>query len=409
MQKKVFDEWINTSNFVYNKTVEYTNNGYTPNFYQLRDILVTKNTKKNYPEYKDLEEKIRSLKANKQHEERYDVLLKQYKIELRQIAKGLNSTINTEIKEWELRTPKDIRAGAVHDVCKAYKTAFTNLRQGNIKHFSLHYRKKTNSIKSIVLPSNLISICRSDTRITKFRIAPTFLKDCCEFVVGKKTLKKHKDLTIEGDCRLLKKNNDFWLILPIAIAKQEKNIPLNYCGVDPGVRTFMTTFGNNGICEYKHDKILIDKLNKAIFYLKSKRFKNKRKGLNKRETKKENVVNELHWKTINSLLSSNDVVLYGDIKSHNIVKKSFNTQLNQGFNDLKFYKFKERLLYKASLFNKQVFLVNEAYTSQTCSFCGSINKPGTSKTYHCTNCCNTCDRDINASKNILIKGIINYL
>ena len=125
----VFDEWINTSNFVYNKTVEYTNNGHTPNFYQLRDVLVTKNTKKNYPEYKDLEEKIRSLKANKQHEERYDVLLKQYKTELRQIAKGLNSTINTEIKEWELRTPKDIRAGAVHDVCKAYKTAFTNLRQ----------------------------------------------------------------------------------------------------------------------------------------------------------------------------------------------------------------------------------------------------------------------------------------
>lgn len=207
----------------------------------------------------------------------------------------------------------------------------------------------------------------------------------------------------------MKKNNDFWLVLPVAITKQEKCNPLNYCGVDPGVRTFMTTFGNNGICEYKHDKILIDKLNKAIFYLKSKRINNKRKSLNKRETKKENVVNELHWKTINSLLSLNDIVLYGDIKSHNIVKKSFNAQLNQGFNDLKFYKFKERLLYKASLFNKQVFLVNEAYTSQTCSFCGSINKPGTSKTYNCTNCSNTCDRDINASKNILIKGIINYL
>jgi len=32
---------------------------------------------------------------------------------------------------------------------------------------------------------------------------------------------------------------------------------------------------------------------------------------------------------------------------------------------------------------------------------------GSSKTYNCSNCKTTIDRDINAAKNILIKGIIN--
>ena len=175
----------------------------------------------------------------------------------------------------------------------------------------------------------------------------------------------------------------------------------------------MTTFGNNGCYEYTNNcKILIDKINKSIFYLKSLRVKdchNKRKSLNKREDKKKNIINEVHWKTINHLITSNDVILYGDIKSHNIVKNGFNTTVNRNFNDYKFYLFKERLLYKAKINSKMVHEVNEAYTSQCCSSCGKINHPGSSKTYNCIKCAMTCDRDINAAKNILLKGIINYL
>ena len=74
---------------------------------------------------------------------------------------------------------------------------------------------------------------------------------------------------------------------------------------------------------------------------------------------------------------------------------------------MKFYKFKERLLFKATEKNKRIVMVNEAYTSQTCSFCGIIYKPGCSKVYECKNCNKCIDRDINASKNILMKGILS--
>ena len=78
-------------------------------------------------------------------------------------------------------------------------------------------------------------------------------------------------------------------------------------------------------------------------------------------------------------------------------------------NNLKFYKFKERLLFKSVERNKQVFLVNEAYTTQTCSNCGSNNKPGCSSVYSCRNCKKKVGRDVNAAKNILMKGIIENL
>ena len=89
----------------------------------------------------------------------------------------------------------------------------------------------------------------------------------------------------------------------------------------------------------------------------------KRKGICKCERKKENIVDELHWKTINDIISSNDVIFYGDIKSHNIVKKGKNKSLNRNFNDLKFYVFSERLLYKSSLNSKMVININEAFTT----------------------------------------------
>ena len=119
------------------------------------------------------------------------------------------------------------------------------------------------------------------------------------------------------------------------------------------------------------------------------------------------MIDEIHWKTITDIISFNDVIFYGNINSHDIVKNSNNTYLKRDINDLKFYLFKQRLIFKSLIKNKYVILVNEAFTSKTCSCCGSRYNIGSSKTYNCSNCKTTIDRDINAAKNILIKGIIN--
>jgi transposase len=429
-QRKILEEWMDTSNYVYNKTIEQIKNGSRANFQNLRDLLVTNNTKKNNKEYKLMTEEIKILHSNKsnlqkgkdrssddtvrnkldQEINKLKVLISGKNDELRKVAKQLQYEKNKNVEEWELNTPKDIRAGAVNDVCKAIKTGMTNLKNGNIKYFNLNFRKKEEFNKSVVIPMKNIK----NTNGTII-IAPEYMKE--SFKMNKRTYKKYKNIEITCDCRIVKQKNQYSLIIPMTCKIEEKHGPVNYCGIDPGSRTFMTTFGNNGSTEYIHNKDIIKKINYKIKILKSnrspkgqfKRNKCRKKQINKLEIRKSNIIDELHWKTINDLLNNNDFIFYGDIKSHGIVKNGSNKTLNLNINDLKLYKFKLRLLYKASVCNKKVFLVNESFTTKTCSCCGKLNDPGSSEVYKCTYCKKSVGRDTNASKNILMKGIINCL
>ena len=421
-QRKILDDWINTSNYVYNKAVEEINQGHAINFITLRDKLVTRNTKKNNIQYHELSNQIKQLQQQKNTLQSNDEdLIKQInealvvkKHELQAIAKTLPSTTNADINTWEYNTPKEVRAGAVADVCKAYKTGFSNLKIGHINHFRLGYRKHTNTTKTALIPKSLFKVNEG-----VISIAPQyFTKESCSFNMGKKTFKKHKSLQINHDSRIQKYKNQYWLVIPVDVEINKKSKPVNYCGIDPGVRTFMTSFGNNGCNEYIHNQSLLTTLNKKLQVLKSlrtrpreshKRNRYRKHSMNKIEKRKTNIIDEAHWKTIAHLLNHNDYIFYGDIKSHDIVKGGVNTNLNRNMNDLKFYQFKQRLLYKASILNKCVFEINEAYTTQTCSFCGAMYKPGCSKDYNCSTCKISVDRDINASKNILMKGIVTCL
>lgn len=64
-QRMILDEWINTSNYVYNKTLECINAGDAIDHFKLRNKLVTENTKMNNPEYKDFLSKLDMLNKEK--------------------------------------------------------------------------------------------------------------------------------------------------------------------------------------------------------------------------------------------------------------------------------------------------------------------------------------------------------
>ena len=436
IQKQIINEWFSTANYVYNKTIKLISTKHKINFQSLRDKVVTNNSKKNDVNYKNitlnkknikkiisklnlLNEKLINLNIinnnsniskliikNNKDINKFNKLLSNYKLQLKSIKHIKNNTI----KEWELNTPKDIRAGAVSDICDAYKTGFSNLKAGNIKFFKIGYRKRKNNT-SISIPSSLIKY-----KNNKLILAPDYLNLNSELQIGKRIKKELLNFKIEHDSRIIKKNNEYWLHIPIPFLDLQNNISpiVNYCGIDPGCRTFLTTFGNKNNIEYIHNKELLKKLNNKIKILKAGRINQrgfKKKAFNKIEKRKNNLINELHWKTINDILIENDIIFYGDIKSHDIVKHKKNKTLNRDINDLKFYLFKQRLIFKANERNKKVYIVNESYTSKTCSTCGEIYDIGISKIYDCKN--NNClsknhiiDRDMNAAKNILMKGII---
>jgi putative transposase len=185
-----------------------------------------------------------------------------------------------------------------------------------------------------------------------------------------------------------------------------------------GVRTFATLYGNKGIKELHFSEETLDNLNKKLDRIrkkrsrplqKNKRLRCRRRNINRLERRKENIIDELHWKTIHCILNENNLIFYGDFKSHGIVKDGKNRHLNRRINDLKFHKFKTRLIEKCEERNRMFFLVQENHTTKTCSICGTLNDPRRSKVYNCSSCKVKLGRDQNAAKNILMKGIMSCI
>ncbi len=74
--------------------------------------------------------------------------------------------------------------------------------------------------------------------------------------------------------------------------------------------------------------------------------------------------------------------------------------LNRAILDSGMLRLRPLLAYKMPLYGGQLIEVPAAYTSRTCSGCGSHNDPGSSKVYRCAYCGVVLDRDRNASLNI---------
>ena len=277
----------------------------------------------------------------------------------------------------------------------------------------MKYKNKKTPRQTIELAPSCISF---NNGILK--ILPRSFKDECILKISNKNKKKHTNLTIENNVDIVRQNGNYFAHILKAVDKKEKvSKGCTVCGIDPGVRTFATVYSyttednehTSGICvrDYEHRIDLLKKLNKKKDQIMVERAVRK-KQYNKIEKKKKNIVDCLHWNTINHVLQNNDVVFYGDIKSQDITKGSTNKVLNRDLNDLKFYIFKTRLKYKATTLNKHVILVNECYTTKTCSSCGTLNdNVGSKKVFSCSSCNLVTGRDLNASKNILMKGLLS--
>jgi transposase len=70
-----------------------------------------------------------------------------------------------------------------------------------------------------------------------------------------------------------------------------------------------------------------------------------------------------------------------------------------------FHSFMLKLRYKCKQNEKKLYVVDESYTSKTCTLCGKINNVGGEEVYKCEGCGNEVDRDVNGSRNILIKNL----
>jgi putative transposase len=82
-----------------------------------------------------------------------------------------------------------------------------------------------------------------------------------------------------------------------------------------------------------------------------------------------------------------------------------NNCLAKSINDASWYQFRIWIEYFGQVFERVTVAVNPQYTSQECSSCGAIVKKTLSTRTHVCKCGCTLDRDENAARNILSRGL----
>ncbi|NJM56305.1 MAG: transposase [Synechococcales cyanobacterium RU_4_20] len=178
-------------------------------------------------------------------------------------------------------------------------------------------------------------------------------------------------------------------------------------GLDVGLKEFYTD--SNGVMVEnprflrKAEKML--KRSQRGVSKKVKGSSNRRKArqvLGKRHLKISRQRKDHAIKLARCAVTSNDVVAYEDLRIKNMVK---NHCLAKSMNDASWYQFRAWVEYFGKVFGKITIAVPPAYTSQECSNCGVIVKKSLSQRTHSCQCGCEMDRDHNAARNILRRGL----
>jgi putative transposase len=178
-------------------------------------------------------------------------------------------------------------------------------------------------------------------------------------------------------------------------------------GLDMGLKEFCTD--SNGVM-MENPRFLGKgeaqlKLAQRLVSRKVKGSLNRRKArviLGKRHLKISRQRKDHAIKLARCVITSNDVVVYEDLRVSNMVK---NHCLAKSISDASWYQFRVFLEYFGKVFGRVTIAVNPAYTSQECSSCGAIVKKSLSTRSHVCQCGCEMDRDHNAAINILNRGI----
>lgn len=158
---------------------------------------------------------------------------------------------------------------------------------------------------------------------------------------------------------------------------------------------------------YAKNKIAMDKRQKVINSRTLLDFMNVEKARVMKAKSQKRLANKrkdfLH-KLSTNLVKTYDIIVIEDLKSKNMMK---NHKLARAIGNASWYEFRTMLEYKCQWYGKQLIIVSPHYTSQECSICyhNSGRKTLDIREWICDNCGAYRDRDINAAKNILAKGL----
>jgi transposase len=277
------------------------------------------------------------------------------------------------------------------------KSSITNLNNSNTKKSKLRYIKKSKKSK-IFKVENYGSITDNSFFTSKLG----------KYLHSNPSINYKKSNSTLSTIQY--KNGKFYMLVKKKLTINKNNNKNKIISLDPGHKTFLTGLSNDCLLEIGKnvDKKIRKRLNKMdkIKKQKRKKVKNKRKHLLKHEKKLANYVNNLHWQTVNYLTSNYSHILLGNYSTKSMVESDKSNKMNKRIgSSLKFYQFRQKLIYKSIIKDCKFSLIDEYNTTKACSNCSTLNNIGSSREYNCKHCLQLYTRDTNSCKNILLRAI----
>ena len=226
-------------------------------------------------------------------------------------------------------------------------------------------------------------------------------------------IKKHRDFigTIKSITVSRTTDNKYYISLLVEEETKPMEPTDGMIGLDLGIKDLIVD--SNGK-KYKNHKYLTKSQNKLA--KEQRKLSKMVKGSNNRNKQRikiarlykhiQNQRNDYLHKLSKSIVDENQVIVLEDLK---VKDMEHNNKLARNITDVSWSRLVSMLIYKANWYGRTVIKVPSTYpSSQLCSICGyknSITKDLAIRKWTCPKCGSIHDRDINAAKNILSKGI----
>jgi transposase len=348
----------------------------------------------------------------------------------------------TEAIDYLKETPKDIRSNAVEEYFTGVANAFNrylqrvqtqdwkkknwkDFRLREIKHPVMRFQRKREQ-QCIALPSRNSEIGAFAKPKQKhpqraIKIYPQYLARpiLLERRVKKnKTLNRILDTGIQYDFKLLKtKTNKYYFCIPYS-AEIQPNNSMKQAACDGGVRNFQTVYSPQGELEQYgyHVSQTIRRYQEGIAKSRYAYFNGPCKGskqLQERrvhlQEKLKNMVNDLHYKTANSLCKKYGTIILPHYGVASMIRSSkIGPNTKRETLGLAHGEFRRRLISKAELRGCKVLVPqNEFKTTMVCGICFKENlNVGASEVFHCKECGLIAGRDVNSPRDIFIRQLV---
>ena len=320
-------------------------------------------------------------------------------IEVNEVFNYCNETSFNAARRTDLK--RKLMSG--FDLCNLTAGAsqyYDKIGADTIQSICTHYAQKRQAARRLKLRWRVSRGARRSLGWIPFKALSLKRKGVCLRFAGKCVRVSERErlegLKWQGGCFAQDALGDWWLCVPVKMQAEHTIAPKEVVGIDLGLSSIAVTSDGERLAAGRWTRSYAEKLASA-----------QRRG-HKRQAKR------IHRKTARcradalhkfsrKMVDRYQNIIVGDVSSLKLVRtRMAKSVLDSGWGMLKSF-----LAYKSQQAARSFEVLSERNTSVTCSACGALSGPrGVNglivRSWICSDCGESHDRDVNAARNILI-------